>query len=128
MMLRVMGALAIAAMLISAIGLYGLISHSVARRTREFGVRLALGAAASSIFALVLGEGLKLTAAGAVFGFAGALLALRAMRSLLFGVSPIDPITLAAVVGVTCVVAIVAAYLPARRATLVDPMRSLRQE
>lgn len=128
MMLRVMGALAIAAMLISAIGLYGLISHSVARRTREFGVRLALGADASSIFALVLGEGLKLTAAGAVFGFAGALMALRAMRSLLFGVSPIDPITLGAVVGVTCVVAVVAAYLPARRATLVDPMRSLRQE
>ena len=127
-MLRLMGAFSLAALLISAIGLYGLISYSVAQRTREFGVRLALGARGGSVVGLVMRQGLRLVAAGAALGIAGALAALRVMRSMLYGVSPTDPFTLGGVVLLICAVAVLACYLPARRATLVDPLRVLRQE
>jgi predicted permease len=120
--------LAVAAVLISAIGLYGLISYGVAQRMREFGIRRALGAESKALLALVLGQGARLAAAGATLGLVGALAATRVMRAALFGVSPTDPLTLAAVVAAMCAVGIAAAYLPARRATLVDPMVSLREE
>jgi putative ABC transport system permease protein len=128
MMLRLMAAFALAAVLISAIGLYGLISYSVTQRRHEFGVRLALGAEAGTVLRLVLGQGVRLAAIGTAIGIAGAIAALRAMRSMLFGVSPTDPLTLAFVVLLICGVALLAAYLPARRATLIDPMGSLRVE
>jgi len=127
-MLRLIAAFAVVAILISAIGLYGVIGYSVAQRTREFGVRMALGAGAASVLGLVLGWGIRLATVGAVFGIVGALGAGRVIRSMLFRVSPADPFTLGVVVLLICAVAVIAAYLPARRATLVDPLTSLRGE
>jgi ABC-type antimicrobial peptide transport system permease subunit len=120
--------LAVAAVLISAIGLYGVISYGVAQRMREFGIRRALGAESTSLLSLVLGQGARLAATGAALGLVGALAASRVLRAVLFGVSPTDPLTLAAVVAVMCAVGVAAAYVPARRATRVDPMVSLREE
>jgi putative ABC transport system permease protein len=128
MMLRLMGGFSLAAVLISAIGLYGLISYSVSQRAREFGVRLALGAGPSAVLGLVLGQGVRLAAIGAALGITGAVAALRVMQSMLFRVSPTDPLTLSVVVVLICAVALLAAYIPARRATLIDPMTSLREE
>lgn len=128
MMLGLMARSALAALLISAMGLYGLISYSVGQRTREFGVRLALGAQRRAVLGLVLGQGVRLAAIGAVLGVAGALATTRAMQSLLFQVSPADPLTLIAVVVVIGAVALLAAFVPARRAMQVDPMTSLREE
>jgi putative ABC transport system permease protein len=127
-MLRSMAGYALAAILISAIGLYGVISYSVSQRTREFGVRLALGAQRRTVLGLVLGQGLTLAALGAAAGIVCALLALRVMRSLLFGITPSDPVTLLAVVASISGVALLAAYLPARRAMRVDPIQSLRED
>jgi ABC-type antimicrobial peptide transport system permease subunit len=123
-----MGGFALAALLISAIGLYGLISYSVAQRTREFGVRLALGADRAAVLKLVLFQGLRLAAIGAALGIAGALGTLRVMQSMLFSVSPGDPPTLGLVVVTICAIALLAALIPARRAMLVDPMTALREE
>jgi putative ABC transport system permease protein len=120
--------LAIAAVLISAIGLYGVISYGVAQRMKEFGIRRALGAESRALLGLVLGHGARLAATGAALGLVGALAAARVMRAVLFGVSPTDPATLAGVVVAMCAVGVGAAYLPARRATQVDPMVSLREE
>ena len=120
--------LAVAAVLISAIGLYGVISYGVAQRMREFGIRRALGAESRALLALVLGQGARLAATGAALGLVGALAATRVLRAVLFGVSPTDPLTLAAVVAAMCAVGVAAAYVPARRATRVDPMVSLREE
>jgi ABC-type antimicrobial peptide transport system permease subunit len=120
--------LAVAAVLISAIGLYGVISYGVAQRMREFGIRRALGAESTALLSLVLGQGARLAATGAALGLVGALAATRILRAVLFGVSPTDPLTLAAVVAAMCAVGVAAAYVPARRATRVDPMVSLREE
>jgi ABC-type antimicrobial peptide transport system permease subunit len=127
-MLQLMSAFALAAIVISAIGLYGLISYSVTQRVREFGVRLALGAQRGAVLRLVLGQGIRLAAGGVALGLVGAAGGLRVMRSMLYAVSPLDPLTLGGVVLLICVVAVLAAYLPARRATLIDPMRSLGEE
>jgi ABC-type antimicrobial peptide transport system permease subunit len=123
-----MSGFALAAVLITTIGLYGLISYAVAQRTREFGIRRALGAEARALAALVLGQGLRLAALGAAIGSAVALAVMRLMRALLFGVSPADPLTLVAVASAMCAIGVAAAYAPARRATRVDPMLSLREE
>ena len=120
--------LAIAAVIIAAVGLYGLISYGVAQRVREFGIRRALGAESSQLLALVLGQGLRLALVGSALGLVGALATTRLMRALLYGVSPADPLTLAAVVTAMCLVGLAAAFLPARRASVADPMESLRQE
>jgi predicted permease len=120
--------LAVAAVLISAIGLYGVISYGVAQRMREFGIRRALGAESTALLSLVLGQGARLAATGAALGLVGALAATRILRAVLFGVSPTDPLTLAAVVAAMCAVGVAAACVPARRATRVDPMVSLREE
>lgn len=127
-MLRLMAAYAGAAILITAIGLYGLISYSVSQRTREFGVRLALGANRGAMLRLVLGQGVRLAAVGAVLGIVGAIAVLRVMRSMLFNVSSSDPMTLGGVILMICAIAVVTAYAPARRAMRVDPMLSLREE
>ena len=119
---------AAAAVIIVAIGLYGLISYGVAQRTREFGIRRALGAESGALLSLVLGQGLRLAAVGSVLGLAGALATTRLLNAVLYGVSPADPLTLFAVVGAMCLVGLAAAYVPARRASVADPMESLREE
>jgi putative ABC transport system permease protein len=115
-------------LVLAMIGIYGVVSHSVSVRTQEIGVRLALGALPGDIRRGVLGEAVKLAAIGAAIGIAGALGAGRAMSSLLFEVTPNDPLTLAAVATLLAAIALLAAWLPARRAMRVDPMVALRAE
>ncbi len=117
-----------AALLLAAAGLYAVISSSTSQRTREFGVRIALGAGRREIVGLVLREGLLLAAVGLVLGVGGALWLTRFLQSLLFGVTATDPITFIAVGGVILAVAVVASYVPARRAIKVDPLIALRAE
>jgi predicted permease len=114
--------------LLAGVGLYGVLSYVVSQRTQELGIRIALGAGRSSVLGLVLRQGLQVTLAAVVLGAAGALLAGRAIASLLYGVSPHDPLVLGAVALVLTLVAVVASYLPAYRATRVDPMVALRYE
>jgi predicted permease len=116
------------ALVLSAVGLYGVIANAVSRRTKELGVRLALGAAPSRILRLVLGEAGRLVALGAVVGLPCALLTSRAIRSLFFGVQPGDWNSVAAALGVLVIVAGFSAWIPARRASRVDPMAALRSE
>jgi putative ABC transport system permease protein len=125
---RVFGAFALVALVLAALGLYGLLAYSVSRRTREIGVRVALGAQAADVRRLVLGEGLTLVAAGIAIGLAAAWVASRALDSLLFGVTAADPLTYALGPLVLAAVAAAASLLPARRATRVDPAVALRAE
>jgi predicted permease len=114
------------ALLMAAVGIYGLIQYSVATRTREIGLRMAVGAQASDIFRMIIGEGLALSVTGVVLGLVGAWWLGRAGSSLLFGVTANDPLTFAAVSVLLTTVAIVACYVPARRAMKLDPIRALR--
>ena len=123
-----LGAFAGAALLLSAVGIYGVISYLTEQRTRELGIRAALGADRRDILKLVVGTGLRLTLAGVLLGLAGALALGRLLSSLLYGVSASDPLTLAGVTLLLASVSILAAYLPARRALRVDPVVALRCE
>ena len=114
------------AVALAAIGLYGVISYSVAQRTHELGIRLALGADRGTILRLVLKQGLVLVGAGAAIGLAGSLAVLRTLAGLMRGVAPRDPATLALVTLTLVAVALVACFVPARRAARVDPMTALR--
>jgi len=114
------------ALLLSAIGIYGVLSFAVAERTRELAIRQALGADARSILSLVLGQGLRTTLAGIGLGLAGATVLTRYLQSLLFGVAPRDAVVFGASAAVLTAVAAIACYVPARRATRVDPMTALR--
>jgi putative ABC transport system permease protein len=116
------------ALLLAAIGIYAVISYSVAQRTREIGVRIALGANAADVLTMVLGQGLKLAAAGLAIGVAGALIVTRVMRSLLYSTSTTDPLSFVATSAVLLGVVALACYVPARRATKVDPTVALRYE
>jgi predicted permease len=119
---------AVTALLLAAVGIYGVTSFLVSLRTREIGLRAALGATPIRIFAQILREGALMTAAGVVFGVAAAFVLSRSVASFLFGVAPTDPVTFVAVPALLACVSVVALWLPARRATHIDPMEALRQD
>ena len=116
------------ALLLSSVGIYGVLSYMVAQRTRDIGIRMALGASQAQIVSDVLGFGVRLAGIGLAVGLAAALAATRLLSSLLYGVRPTDAVTFAAVSFILLVVALIASYLPARRATRVDPLVALRYE
>jgi predicted permease len=116
------------ALLVASVGLFGLMSYSVARRTNEIGIRMALGAARADVLQLVMRESMTLVLAGVVLGLGGAIAGSRPIANLLFGLAPADPMTIVAAIVVMLVLSSVAAYLPARRASRVDPIVALRYE
>jgi predicted permease len=124
--LILVAAFAATALLLAAAGIYGVMAHGVARRTRELGVRMALGATSGDVFLLILGQGMVTTAFGVAIGIAGSFALARTMRSLLFAVSPFDPLTLASVALLLGAVALLACWVPARRATRLAPLTALR--
>jgi predicted lysophospholipase L1 biosynthesis ABC-type transport system permease subunit len=124
-MLAIAGSMALA---LSIIGIYGVISYSVSQRTREIGIRLALGAQRSSLSWMFVRSALILTAVGMAIGLAAATALTQSMRSLLFGITPLDPLTYGTVPVVLAAAALLASYLPARRAAAVDPVETLRAD
>ena len=123
-----LGAFAILSVIVAALGLYGAISDSVAQRSHEMGIRLALGAQRQDILRKILGQGAVLAGTGLAIGLVAGFASARLMSSLLFGVSAQDPATFAAVAALLAIVALFASYFPARRATQVDPVYALRHE
>ncbi len=126
--LLLLASFAAAALLLTSIGIYGVLAYAVTRRTHEIGVRVALGASASQVILLVLAQALRPVAAGAMIGIAGALWLTRLLQSVLFEVRPADPPTFAAAVILLGLVAMAASYFPVRRATRVEPAVALRDE
>jgi putative ABC transport system permease protein len=123
-----LGLFAAIALGLSVIGVYAVMAFAVVQRTREIGIRMALGAQRREALRLVLWQGLRLSAIGIVAGGAGALAATRLLGKMLYGVSPRDPVTLVSVAALMVAVALAASYIPARRATRVEPMVALRYE
>ena len=124
----VLGVFGLVALMLSAIGIYGITSYAVAQRTREIGIRMALGAQLGDVLKLVLSHGVKLTIIGVVIGLLGAYLVTRAITSVLYGVSATDPLTFGSVSLLLAFVALLACYVPAKKATKVDPLVALRYE
>jgi predicted permease len=126
-----LGAMGVLALLLAAIGLYGVMAYAVSQRTQEMGIRLALGASPGSLLNMIVGQGMKLTTIGLVIGLAvalGAFGSIGAVRTLLPGISPLDPITFIAVPIVLGLIALLASWIPGRRAGKVDPLVALRYE
>jgi predicted permease len=125
---KLVGALSLLGVFLAEVGLYGVVAYVVQRRTREIGIRIALGARRNQVVGLVLLQGLKLVGAGTLVGLAAALGVTRLIANSLYGVKPYDPISFAAGAFLVATVALLASYVPARRATKVDPMVALRHE
>jgi putative ABC transport system permease protein len=126
--LMLLAVLAVVALILAAVGIFSVMSYAVTQRTSEIGIRMALGAGAGDVFQLIVGHAVKLVAIGAAVGVAGALLSSKAIGSLLYGVKPADPWTFAAIVVVIAATALLASYLPARRAAKVDPLVAIRYD
>jgi putative ABC transport system permease protein len=126
--MTLLGAFAGLALVLASIGLYGVLSYAVTQRSREIGLRIALGASASSVVRMIVGRGLALTGIGLAIGLVAAWLATRAMKNLLYGVAAADPLTFAAVAALLGIIALIACWAPARRASRVDPITVLREE
>jgi ABC-type antimicrobial peptide transport system permease subunit len=126
--MTIIGVFAGSSLLLAGVGLYGVIAYGVTQRTREFGVRMALGAAPSEVARLVLRKGTVLGLSGAALGLGGAIVLVRGMESLLYDVAPLDPVSFAAAAALLFGAALAASYFPARRAALTDPTHALRAE
>jgi predicted permease len=124
----VLGAFAIVALAMAIVGIYGLMSHAVTQRTREIGIRMAIGATPSRVLTAVLGRSMKLTGTGAAIGLLAAAAVTKYLKSMLFELSPLDPLTFVAIAVLFLLVALLACYLPAARASRVDPLVALRHE
>jgi len=125
---KLAGTLSLLGLILACAGLYGVVSFAVGRRTQELGIRMALGALRKDIIRLVLWHGVKLGALGLLLGLGGTLICGQVLKSALYGISPVDPMALAASGLLLMGVAMAACYLPARRAARIDPMAALRHE
>jgi putative ABC transport system permease protein len=126
--LSLLGAFSLLALVLAAIGVYAVMAYSVSQRTKEIGIRIALGAHSRDVFRLILKQGARLAAAGVVIGVVAAFLLRNVLASFVYGLSDNDPVIISIVTSVVFLVILLACYLPARRATKVDPMVALRDE